>query len=190
MRRFILLLSFVAISSFGHSTFYRTYWHPLYQSQPLNWCEQNKKHCGEVVAKKYCHKMGYPHVVKVIKANDIGQSRFIDAKQNCDNAFCDGFKMIRCGTAKLRHTEFYTHYARKRTFYYPRLNNNRVDYCYYKGKRCGQKAAYAFCRYQGYSSARHYQMQKNISSTRTLGSNELCVGHACRGFKSITCQRT
>lgn len=188
MKKMILLLCLVTISCFGHSDFYRSYWHPNYLGKPLNWCEHSKKNCGKQVAKQYCNKMGYAHVVKVIKANDIGKSRFIDLKLDCNNAFCDGFTLIKCGSGSLVNSEYYTHYARKKVFHYPRVKKSRIDWCFNKGKQCGRRAAYAFCRYQGYNFVSSYKSEKSVSKTRAIGSNELCVGRSCKGFSSITCR--
>ena len=189
MRVICLLLCIITIPSFAQANFYRTYWFPTYGSKALNWCEHRTGKCGNTVAKRYCSKMGYAYVKKISKANDIGVSRFIDSQQLCKNSFCDGFSMIQCGNRFLKDSSYYTFYARKRTFYYPSVKDTRIDWCYRKGKACGRRVAYAFCRYQGYSFQAGYKQQKAVSQTRTIGSNELCIGPLCKGFESITCRR-
>lgn len=191
MRLKWILILWVSISlpCFAKTNFYRAFWHPTLADKPLNWCDYSHKSCGKDIANQYCRKMGYQQAVKVVKAHDIGQSRFLDRPLHCKSPKCDGFALIKCSSNKLANAAYYTHYATKRRFEAPRIDEQRLDWCYQTGKQCGQKAAYAFCRYQGYSAVSRFSLEINIAQTRTVGSNELCVGHHCKAFSSITCQR-
>jgi hypothetical protein len=189
MIKWMVALLSLSFSCFGGANFYRTIWHPSYHNMRLNWCDQQQKNCGMQVAKQYCRQLGYPEVIKIKKATDIGLSRYIDSNVECNTPYCDGFSFIKCGANQLADGDYYTTQVRKKVFYYPRLKEVRIDWCFEKGKRCGKRAAYAFCRAMGYSNAKGFKQDSQVSQTRTIGGNDLCVGRKCKSFSEIQCVR-
>lgn len=82
--------------------------------------------------------------------------------------------------------------AGTKTFINPAIDGYRVDWCESIGQRCGEPAASAFCRLQGYSGSVSHEVARHIGAqtpTRTLAAGEVCNEPECDGFKSITCVR-
>lgn len=168
--------------------FYRNFWSPQYHARFLDYCSCNNTICGKPVADRYCRKMGYKMSDKHIKEYNVGMTYTMDSEGSCVGWQCHGFKMIRC-VADLPNSPPKIYSYRKKEFSYPRLNHYRVDWCYQNSKGCGRKAANSFCRRLGYMKATHYEMEKEVPSTRDLGNQELCFGKKCSGFKKIICYR-
>jgi hypothetical protein len=82
--------------------------------------------------------------------------------------------------------------AEDQLFVTPAQNGYRVDVCRTWGQGCGQEAANAFCRVQGFESAKAFEVDPKIGAktpTMTLGDRRVCDQAQCDGFKSITCTR-
>ena len=78
------------------------------------------------------------------------------------------------------------------TFNVPRHNGYRLDVCRTWGQGCGQAAADAFCRINGYERAISFEIDPKIgavSPTMTLGDQRVCDQPQCDGFRWITCTR-
>ncbi|MFQ5458015.1 MAG: PAN domain-containing protein [Myxococcota bacterium] len=78
------------------------------------------------------------------------------------------------------------------TFYQPRINGQRVDWCFHWANQCGQPAATAFCQRVGFNHATNFQKAPNIgagSPTLVLGDGATCNQPGCDGFDTITCTR-
>ncbi len=74
----------------------------------------------------------------------------------------------------------------------PSHNGYRLDVCRTWGQGCGQDAADAFCRTQGFDRAQSFVVDPKIGAktpTMTLDDRKVCDQPACDGFKSITCTR-
>lgn len=83
--------------------------------------------------------------------------------------------------------------AEDQLFVTPARNGYRVDVCRTWGQGCGQEAANAYCRLQGFDSAKAFEIDPRIGAktpTMTLGDRRVCDQAQCDGFKSITCTRT
>jgi hypothetical protein len=82
--------------------------------------------------------------------------------------------------------------AEDQVFPAPVQNGYRLDVCRTWGQGCGQEAANAFCRVQGFESAKTFEIDPKIGAktpTMTLGDRRVCDQAQCDGFKSITCTR-
>ncbi len=69
------------------------------------------------------------------------------------------------------------------------MNHYRVDWCLKQGKKCGQPAAFSFCRRLGYTKEKSFSKEVALAATKTIGTQELCFDKPCTGFKEITCYR-
>ena len=79
-----------------------------------------------------------------------------------------------------------------KTFANPSVEGYRVDWCETLGVGCGEAAASAFCRLQGYNRSSNHEVARHIGAqtpTRSLKAGEVCSAPECDGFKSITCVR-
>ena len=68
----------------------------------------------------------------------------------------------------------------------PSLRGYRLDYCLYWAQQCGEPAATAWCRAQGYQRATHWQPER-VKPTLVIGDGNVCNADACHGFASVTC---
>lgn len=193
MKRIALFLSFfisilAAKVYAGNMESYRNFWVPQYLGERLAWCTLDGKECGMPVAAKYCQLMGYAGAVKVMKANNVGLTNYINTHARCKGWTCDSFMTIVCSKS-LQKTHPQAYHYREQAFVYPRYAGFRVDWCLKKGVQCGRQAAWSFCRRIGFLDVKQYKMQKHIGATKTIGSEELCFGQECRGFSKIICHR-
>ena len=108
--------------------------------------------------------------------------------RDCRNWRCNGFKVIRCVRA-IRHTPIPPYDYRERRFVWPHDHHCLIDWCLSKNKDCGKPVAESFCKRQGYMHAKSFKKKSHVSSTRTLGSQELCRGNECSGFEELICYR-
>jgi len=163
-------------------------WAPSYHGKRLSYCLSNTSVCGQPVADRYCRLLGYDDAELSTIDYNVGSTSYLDQEKCCRGWQCHGFELIRC-TAKTLHKPRRDYYYRYKEFVLPRYNHYRVDWCYEKGKRCGKRAAYSFCRRMGYAKVTEYYPQEDIAATRHLGDRRLCFGDDCKGFSSITCYR-
>ena len=76
--------------------------------------------------------------------------------------------------------------ASVRNYFAPAVEGTRLDACLSGRKDCGKPAADAFCVKEGYTEAILFQREA-AAATRQLGSEALCEGEMCTGFKRIKC---
>ncbi|HCA89066.1 MAG: hypothetical protein CMF38_01280 [Legionellaceae bacterium] len=168
--------------------FYRDFEQPMYHGARLHYCTFEGQ-CGRLVADHYCQLMGYNKTDKFKIAHNVGLTHYIGAPaRRCQGWRCDGFKLIRCRGSFSHHPPKPYHYRRER-FYYPRYNHFRVDWCLDGRTQCGRQAAYSFCRRLGFSSVRHYELDKHVPATKAIGNQKLCFGFECHAFRQIECFR-
>lgn len=167
---------------------HRDFWHPTYHIQRLNYCLLDGTTCGFKVANEYCRLMGYCGTDQAEIDYNVGLTHYLHSNATCKGWRCHGFKVIRC-VNKIIHKPAAPYYYRSKRFDVPRFNHYRVDWCLEKNKGCGSKAAVSFCRRLGYMQAGGFKQQDHLPATKTLGSQELCFGGACIGFREITCYR-
>jgi len=83
--------------------------------------------------------------------------------------------------------------TRQQVFNRPRVPKGfRVDWCHFFGRECGEAAATAFCRMNGFQRAISFEIENDIgaaSPTYVIGDDKLCTGQTCDGFRFIVCQK-
>ena len=191
-RSIVLSLSLLVLgpakAAVDPSAFYRNYWHPIFHGERLNYCALDGKTCGLALATRYCRLMGYQKADQAIIANNVGETRFMEARATCKGWQCNGFKTIRC-VSKLAHVPPHSYYYRLHRYVYPRFNHYRIDWCYDGQKNCGRKPAFSFCRRMGYTKVKDFHQAKAIGATQAIGNQKLCFGNTCNGFAYIDCSR-
>jgi len=82
--------------------------------------------------------------------------------------------------------------ASSQTFDAPDFEGKRLDACLVWAARCGEEAATAWCRQQGFSHATLFTTE-NVGSrgieTKLIGSRQVCNAPFCSAFARITCAR-
>ncbi len=72
----------------------------------------------------------------------------------------------------------------------PMYNGKRLDWCHGWDQDCGQVAADAFCKTNGFSRAKAFEQDPHIGDaqpTRVIANGAVCDQAVCNGFKVITC---
>lgn len=164
-----------------------TFYNPKHGGDRLDWCLNWGVGCGKQAANAYCKKRGYKKATSFQIAPNIGatqRTRLIGTGAVCDQGFCDGFKRITC----------YKPSPVKKTFYKPKWNGNRLDWCVNWAQGCGKPAANAYCKAKGYfKGATAWKMQPNIGAsqpTRLIGTGAVCDQGFCDGFQYVTCKKS
>lgn len=182
----MVLVSGVAISAKQYHS--QIFLHPMFHGERLSYCMLGDDKCGDVVAQKYCHLMGYERSNKFTKAYNVGLTNYIDGNWRCKGWRCNSFGLIRC-LGPLSHPPAQPYQYRFKKFAFPRYETYRLAWCYKSGTGCGHHAAYAFCRYLGYMKVTHYEKETKVAATKTIGDNSLCFGDHCNSFREIKCER-
>lgn len=193
LRCYFLLLTLCYMMQALHAdvskgTYTRDFWSPTFHGERLSYCYLDGTTCGKAVATQYCRLMGYGTLSHEAIEHNVGLTHYLDSNSGCRGWKCDAFKLIQC-TNQIIHQPVEPYYYRLKKFAYPRFAHYRVDWCMQKNKHCGKKAAYSFCRRLGYEQAKSFKQDLTVPATRTLGSEALCFGSACRGFSEIICYR-
>jgi|GEM_PF-2163900 len=77
-------------------------------------------------------------------------------------------------------------------FRYPVVRSLRLNFCYRWGKECGEPAAAAFCKEEGYARAQRWKRDARIGAlfpTLVLGDDRICEKFLCDGFEEILCSQ-
>ena len=77
--------------------------------------------------------------------------------------------------------------AEEKIFNQPRWFDDRLDWCLTWATSCGKPAADNFCKRRRFSSASNFAADPGVGHTRVSGTNQVCNGSFCTGFKFITC---
>jgi hypothetical protein len=78
------------------------------------------------------------------------------------------------------------------TFRFPVHQVYRLNYCLSDAQGCGEPAATAWCKAQGFNQATRWTQEDNIGAlypTVFIGSGSICDKFLCDGFEEITCTR-
>jgi hypothetical protein len=75
---------------------FQDYANPTYGNRRLDWCLNWAVDCGKPAADKFCVANGFVQATIFSIDSDIGNTRLMGTGAVCDQAFCDGFKHIRC----------------------------------------------------------------------------------------------
>jgi hypothetical protein len=71
----------------------------------------------------------------------------------------------------------------------PTVNGIAVDVCLNWAENCGQPAADAFCRTQGFAGSSEHTVMANAPPTFVIGDGVRCEESYCARLSSITCRR-
>jgi hypothetical protein len=71
----------------------------------------------------------------------------------------------------------------------PLVNGIAVDVCLNWAQNCGQPAADAFCRSQGFAGSSNHAVTANAPPTFVIGDGVVCSEAYCTRLSSITCHR-
>lgn len=193
-RKFLILLLFCccgfvqASTERGHNKAFRTFWHPTYLGQRLNYCSIDGVECGKTLANRYCRLLGYDFASQSTISHNVGLTNYLGTRARCVGWSCNGFMNISCAIS-LAHKPPKPYHYREKRFYHPRYDHYRLGYCYEQNRGCGQRAANSFCSRMGFIQAKHYVQEAGVSATKTIGSQELCFGNTCNSFNTIVCYR-
>ncbi len=80
--------------------------------------------------------------------------------------------------------------AADKTFEYPVHDIYRLNFCLRWGEDCGEPAATAWCKAQGFTKASAWKADKDIGAlfpTIVLTDKRVCAQGPCDGFEEITC---
>ena len=80
--------------------------------------------------------------------------------------------------------------AASKTFEYPVHDIYRLNFCLRWGVDCGEPAATAWCKAQGFTKASAWKADKDIGAlfpTIVLADKRVCAQGPCDGFEEITC---
>jgi hypothetical protein len=166
----------------------RSFWHPTFLGQQLDYCTVNGIECGKEVANRYCKMLGYDYSNNNIIAYNIGLTNYIDTRAQCKGWRCNGFMTIDC-VLNLSHKPPKPYHYQEKKFAYPRYNDYRISWCYNQGAGCGRRAANSFCSRMGFMQAKQFEKEPAVNATQAIGSHELCFGDSCDAFKLIVCSR-
>ncbi len=167
---------------------FRSFWHPTYQGKRLDYCTLDGKACGKVVANRYCRMLGYDYSSQSVIAYHIDLTQHISSSASCKGWQCNGFMNIIC-VSQFSHRPPKPYHYREKQFVDPQFNQYRVDWCYDQKGGCGRRAANSFCSHVGFMKAKQFTKETHVGITQTIGSQELCFGKQCDGFKTIVCYR-
>lgn len=154
---------------------------PKWNGYALDWCKNFEQACGKPAADLYCQKRGYPQAVAFNKLNRVSyQTMTIGQNAICDprDHVCDSFSSIDCQETVA-------------TFYAPKYNGYRLDWCREFEGACGAPAALRYCQKAGYAQLVSFHIQPRVSvPTMTVGSNAVCnpAYHTCDSFSYVQCK--
>jgi hypothetical protein len=156
---------------------------PKFGGDRLDWCLNWGVGCGKPAADAFCINKGFKKSANFSKANNIGnfaRTRLISTGAVCDQGFCDGFKKITCTKPA----------PVAKTFFKPKFQGNRLDWCVNWATGCGKPAADKYCQIKGFNKSINFKKANNIGQskpTRLIGTGAVCDQGFCDGFKRIRC---
>jgi hypothetical protein len=73
------------------------------------------------------------------------------------------------------------------TYNQPRWFDDRLDWCLNWSSNCGKPAADNFCQRRRFTAAAGFAAEPGVGRTRVSGTNQVCNGANCTGFRFINC---
>jgi hypothetical protein len=202
---FLSLIFSLGVAQAAEQTFAK----PKENGVRVDWCLNWGSQCGRPAADRFCQAKGFPQSNDFVEDVDVGSTGIstlvTGTNQICRGGYCDAFTYITCAgpdappppprsdppvrpEPPVRPTPTD---ADTETFEKPILRNARLNYCYRKGRGCGQRAADAFCESQDFDGASDFRQSSPLSPlvrTRFIGSRRICTDLVCFAFASITCE--
>ena len=206
-----LILAALALFGLAQMAQAETHTFPKPKAGPyrVDWCLQWAGLCGQPAADKFCQNSGYLNAVDFDQAPHIGSSvpplaTIVQGTgQVCNQPNCDGFAQITCtrpdlppppppgpppgGGGGIGGPD--TIY---KTFSKPKFHGKRLAYCSSPGGSCGQDPADSYCDDKGYDDAANFTPSPPLppGKTRFFDTEQVCLGPICKGFQSITCEKS
>jgi hypothetical protein len=186
---FYSFLSYASSQSPKQTLVYETFWQPMFHGERLSYCDPSETICGQAIAQQYCCLLGYAGVNRFAKAENLGLTRYLSGRHECQGWQCAGFAWIKCFGHRRYHSRPLSDYQHK-LFARPHWMKFPLAWCAGKTKKtCGKQAAYEFCRWQGYADVLRFSKPKPVIASRNIHNNELCIEQACKSFEYIICKR-
>ena len=155
--------------------------YPKWNGYALDWCKTFETDCGKPAADLWCEKKGYPHAFSFTKLSQVNyETMTVGNNAVCDphSHGCDSFASIECQETM-------------KTFYAPKYNGYRLDWCRVFENECGAPAASQYCQKMGYAQVANFEIEQMVqTNTMTVGSNAICnpAYHRCDSFKYVQCK--
>jgi hypothetical protein len=156
------------------------YSQPKYQGYHLDWCRVFEMDCGKGAADAFCSLNRKGPATNWSKWNNPGfETMTIGQNSICNPSshVCDSFSFIDCQETS-------------RTFNNPVYRGYRLDWCRIFENECGEPAANAFCKLNGFKRSSTFNIERSPGTqTMTIGQNSICnpSSHVCDSFSYITC---
>ncbi len=155
---------------------------PLHNNLRLDVCLTFAKDCGQPAALRFCNRVRY-RGVSTFATEKVGPgdtTSVIGTGEVCHGASCVAFSSITCTGL----------FPFQQVFANPDFQGQRLDACLTFAKDCGMPAADAFCRSRRYANAFSAELDPvpGRSSTRVIGTGQVCQGSHCTGFQQIICE--
>ncbi len=76
----------------------RVFQHPTVGGEPLDWCLETGRACGEPAARAWCRARGYERErgFRIVLADAHSVTRTLGDRRRCTGRHCHGFEYIRC----------------------------------------------------------------------------------------------
>jgi hypothetical protein len=158
--------------------FSRPSWGDLRIDACLRWGED----CGAPTAKAFCNRSDYAEMIS-FKSARVGPdeiTRIFMTDTVCEGELCSAITEVICAKP----------YLKSQIFINPGANGYRIDQCREWEQNCGKPAADAFCVNNGFAYSKHVypDFKPGKTTTRVIGSGEICDQPFCAGFYKIICE--
>ena len=152
---------------------------PTHHEKLVDYCLTFETDCGKPAADVYCKEKGYGEAIDYPTRRSYDEETLtMEQHATCTPAHnvCATFDYITCR-------------VKEQTFYDPLEHDRALDGCYEFESSCGEPAADAFCKDNGYSEASEYSQIVSEEETMTIGDHAVCdpEWHSCNTFEYITC---
>ncbi len=138
----------------------------------------------DYTADKILEELSESEIEKILS---VDEDTYIDTFENTGADIAAAARSAQAGDVRMQ-----TSSPVSDKFISPTINGYRLDWCRVWGGDCGKGAADAFCRKNGYTRAKSFEIDHDIgqgSPTYTIGSEQVCDESFCDGFKYIECEQ-
>lgn len=152
---------------------------PMVDGVPVDHCATWAADCGQGGADQLCRRNG----MGTATGWDVyrpGRTLVLGNNRVCQGGDCTAFRYVQCGgsggaagVARLQPAQ---------------VNGIAVDHCATWAENCGQGGADQYCAREGFGRARNWELIRP-GRTWVMGSNRICEGGDCQGFRYVDCER-
>jgi predicted SPOUT superfamily RNA methylase MTH1 len=182
MKTKVAVIATLIFLSTSHLSEAANYSNPQYRGYSLDWCLTFENSCGKPAADAFCKAKGHLDALNFSKKDNPGVATMtIGNNAICDPQHhrCDSFNFINCRENMPKR------------FDQPKYRGYRLDWCLMFENNCGKPAADAFCKANGFTMAKSFEIDQNVQGrTMIISNNAICdpAHHSCDSFKFISCQ--